>query len=272
MSVVAFGSLGHSPGTTTSVLALALAWPRPAIVVEADLSSTSSVLAGRFRGSRDHTVGLAVLAMAELEGRLAPHMLWEQSVPLGPEPDAQRVVPGFTTLGAAAGAGGFWSTLGQVLVSLEASGTDAFVDLGRITLNDPRMPLVETADAMVLTCGATLPDVAAVVDRVNSHSSALESVRSRLDLVGKSDVLVTLLIERARENYSAAEVQRATGPRVLGTLPWAPDAAAAYSLGAPTGRGRTTFERAVPSIVASLAGLLDEQRARLRGPAEASRR
>lgn len=272
MSVVVFGSLGHSPGTTTSVLALTLAWRRPVFMIEADLSSTSSVLAGRFRGAHDHTSGLGVLAMAELEGRLAPRMLWEQSIPLADGPDAHRVVPGFTTLGAAAGAGGFWSTLGQVLAALEASATDAFVDLGRITLNDPRMALVEVADAMVLTCGATLPDVAAVTDRVNSHSSALETVRSRLELVGRPDVLVTLLIDRAKENYTASEVQRATGPSVIGTLPWAPEAAAAFSLGAPGRRGRSAYERAVPGIVSALGGLLDEQRARLQGPAGVGRR
>ena len=50
MAVLAFASAKGAPGVTTSVLALAFAWHRPALIVEADMTGSSSVLSGFLRG------------------------------------------------------------------------------------------------------------------------------------------------------------------------------------------------------------------------------
>jgi len=63
MAVVAFASAKGAPGVTTSVLALAFAWHRPALVVEADMAGSSSVLSGFLRGGTDHSRGIVGLSI-----------------------------------------------------------------------------------------------------------------------------------------------------------------------------------------------------------------
>ena len=71
MAVIVLVSAAGSPGVTTSALALALGWPRPVVVVEADPTGGSAVLAGYFRGATAPAGGLLDLVWAERESRLA---------------------------------------------------------------------------------------------------------------------------------------------------------------------------------------------------------
>ena len=48
--VVALASASGSPGVTTTALGMALLWPRPVLLVEADPTGGSGLLAGYFRG------------------------------------------------------------------------------------------------------------------------------------------------------------------------------------------------------------------------------
>ena len=50
MALIVLTSASGSPGVTTSAVGLALTWPRPALLVEADPTGGSSVLAGYLRG------------------------------------------------------------------------------------------------------------------------------------------------------------------------------------------------------------------------------
>ena len=54
MAVVALASASGSPGVTTTALGLALLWPRPVLLVEADPTGGSGLLAGYFRGTREY--------------------------------------------------------------------------------------------------------------------------------------------------------------------------------------------------------------------------
>ena len=65
MAVIALGSAAGSPGVTTSALGLALTWPRPVLLIEADPTGGSAMLAGFFRGTTPHTAGLIDLAWAQ---------------------------------------------------------------------------------------------------------------------------------------------------------------------------------------------------------------
>lgn len=47
MAVITVTSANGAPGVTTTALALALAWPRPCLLVEADVAGGSSILAPR---------------------------------------------------------------------------------------------------------------------------------------------------------------------------------------------------------------------------------
>ena len=70
MAVIVLGSAAGSPGVTTSALGLALTWPRPVLLIEADPTGGSAMLAGFFRGTTAHTAGLIDLAWAQREGLL----------------------------------------------------------------------------------------------------------------------------------------------------------------------------------------------------------
>jgi hypothetical protein len=53
MAVIALASASGSPGVTTTALGLALLWPRPVLLIEADPTGGSGLLAGYFRGTRE---------------------------------------------------------------------------------------------------------------------------------------------------------------------------------------------------------------------------
>ena len=59
MSIILFTSLSGSPGVTTSAVAATVNWHRPAMLIEADTSKTSSIHPGYLRGEIDHSRGLS---------------------------------------------------------------------------------------------------------------------------------------------------------------------------------------------------------------------
>ena len=63
MAIVALVSASGSPGVTTTALGLALLWPRPVMLVEADPTGGSGLLAGYFRCTREYDSGLIELAL-----------------------------------------------------------------------------------------------------------------------------------------------------------------------------------------------------------------
>ena len=72
MAVIVLVSAAGSPGVTTTAVGLALTWPRPVLLVEADPTGGSAVLAGFFRGAhRTHrrVAGSGVGAAGGLVGR-----------------------------------------------------------------------------------------------------------------------------------------------------------------------------------------------------------
>ena len=267
MAVLTICSLGHSPGVTTTALALVLEWPRPCLLVEADPSVTSQVLAGRLRGTVPHVRGLGRIASAQLDGELTPMLVRDQTVPL----DHDRfLLPGFVGLGAARGADRLWGPLAQVLAALEADGLDVIVDLGRLTDGDARTVLALSADLVLVATGCSLPDVAATVAPIDPHRTALGALTASLAGVGHPDAALLVGIERAQENYSPAEIRRVTGRVMIGTLPFAPEAAAMYSTGTPTpARRAATYRRRIRELAASAGVRIAERRARL-APAPSS--
>lgn len=260
MAIITLGSLGHSPGTTTTAVALTSHWPRSAMLIEADPNTTSAVLAGRFRGQIPHRIGLTNLSSAATHSELDPALLWANSIELAPD---RRIVPGFSSLGAARGAESFWAELLPVLTPLDAAGTDIIVDLGRFDADDARSPLVAAAQLVVVTSGTALPDIAATTAPTTGRNSRLRDLTTFLADVGHTDVVRLALIERAGENYAASEIRRVAGVPIVGSLPYSPEGAATYSLGASGSRRgrRAAYERAVATLVeASQRAVTDHDR------------
>ena len=269
MALLTLSSLGHSPGTSTTAVAMALRWPRAALLIEADTSRTSAVLAGRFRGQIPHRMGLTTLASAALHNELSPALVWANSLELTTD---RRVVPGFSTMGAARGAAAFWSELTNVATGLEADDTDVLIDLGRCDATDPRIRLLVSAQLKLLVTGTTLPDIAATTAPVDGRTTRLDELTALMRDTAHPDALRLVLVERAHENYSAAEIRRVTRVPVLGALPFAPEHAAHVSLGRPQRRrgDAHAYDRSIDQLVAGAMQLLDTQRARIGLPPAAA--
>lgn len=231
MAVVVLVSAAGSPGVTTSAVGLALTWPRPVVLVEADPTGGSAVLAGYFRGSTAPAGGLLDLAWADREGRLA-----EALAPLLlPVPgSAVRFLPGVRSHGQGRSLAGLWPPLSGVLHGLEALGQDVIVDGGRLGLEGWPEPLVSGADVTLLTVRSDLVSLAAA-------RSWADTLRGSAEVVGSSAGLGLLLVGQGRP-YRGREIAAVLQLPVTATLAWDEGAAAVFARGAAPPR---RFERSL---------------------------
>lgn len=251
MALFTLVSASGSPGVTTTAVGLALTWPRPVVLVEADPTGSSGILAGFFRGVKDH-VGLVDLVMAHRSGLLAealPRMVME--VP-GTE---VSILVGSKSHEQAGGLARLWEPLVGVLRDIAADGQDVIVDAGRMGLAGWPAPLVSHADVTVLAARSSLPALVAARSWASSLAAdVLPGHAAGVALVG------------AGRPYQPREVLRTLGLPVLGAVTWDPRRAAVYSEGAdrPMPRfggpvsARRAFERS--AYVTSLRTLGDSMR------------
>lgn len=156
MAVIALCSASGSPGVTTTTLGLAVAWPRPVLVVEADPTGGSAILAGYLRGHTEpgpDLVGLmlAPTGMADALPRVV------RAIPNTPV----KYVAGTRTHQQAAALRDHWANLATVLSNLEDTGQDVLVDAGRLGLVGSPEPLLVAADVTVLVVRTDLPAISA---------------------------------------------------------------------------------------------------------------
>lgn len=210
---ITFTSAAGSPGVTTTVVGLMLSWPRPVIVVEADPSGGSQMLAGYFRGLAQPGLSELVLAHrqrqldAELESRLY-HVAGSSA----------SLLAGIRSPLQASTVVGIWDELLISLRGLEAAqGVDVLIDAGRLGLVGSPEPLIAEADVTVLVTGSGLPQLAAV--------------RSWLPWLNRGGARLRLALVEPGRPYQAGEVERDLGVAVAGTLPWIPRTARAWSHG-----------------------------------------
>ena len=218
MAVVTLTSASGSPGVTTTALALASTWPRPMLLVEADPTGGSGILAGWWRGTRNHP-GLVDLVTAYRSGRLA-ETLPQLTLPIK-NTDASVLV-GSKSHEQAVGLARLWDPLTRVLADMGSRGQDILVDAGRLGLGGSPNPLVSGADLTLLVTRSSLPALAAA--RSWAHTL-------REDVLPGHDVGV--LLAGAGKPYHASEVSRTLGLRVVGEISWDPSHAAVFAEGAP---------------------------------------
>jgi hypothetical protein len=254
MAVVAFASAKGAPGVTTTVLALAVAWHRPALVVEADMAGSSSVLSGFLRGSTDHSRGLVGLSVSARQHGFTDHGLWEQCLRLW---DERYLLPGIADPAQAAALTSAWAPLALVLADLEAAGVDVLVDAGRLGTAYAPMPLLRAADCVVLVTGTRLPDVYAVSRRV-------PGLRADLAAHGDAAGLRALTVGEGRP-YTNREIETSLGITVLGSIAWDPLSADVYSVGATPGRRfeSSPLARTAAATASTISGLVRDVRSRL---------
>ncbi|WP_298324538.1 hypothetical protein [Haloactinopolyspora sp.] len=255
MAIVALTSARGAPGVTTSALAMAMLWPRPVVLVEADVAGSSSILAGYLRGSVPPDRGLVSLAVAHRRGVLAERF-FDQTVRL--IEDRVRLVPGLVNAQQATSMDRLWSPLSMVLASLERTGTDVIVDAGRLGMLHAPMPLIRSADAVLLVTRTSLPAVSAARARI-------ESLRTDLVELGQGDDTLSVLLVGEGQPYRAREIHASLRTPVLTSMAWDQAAADSLSHGAPYGRrfAAAPLFRSTRVVVGAVHELIDRHRARL---------
>ena len=249
MALVVVFSAGGSPGVSTTALALAFAWHRPVLLVDADPSGASAVFAGYLRGTQVPGGGLIRLALAQRDGELAEALPHETLV-LDPPPHLQ---PPGTSTAAAAGSAWFlagirdhrqapsvvalWEPLAEQLRAMEQQGQDVIVDAGRLGLAGSPRELILRADLALLVTRTSLPALAAA-------RSYADMLREEFAALGGGHRLGILAVdERHRwpiqvdgiphvRPYTPRQIGKALQLPVVTTLPWAAGAAEVYSHGA----------------------------------------
>jgi cellulose biosynthesis protein BcsQ len=250
MSLLAIAAGKGSPGVTTTAMALAAVWPRPAILADCDPAGGDVALRlrrpdGRFLARDRGVVGLAAAARVgrghlDVEGQL------------------QQVVGGLSVLVGADSAsqaqaiGALWPAVAQALAE---APEDVVADCGRIMPGASTDHVLRRADLVLLVTRSS-PEAVAHLRHAFDHLNDLCGVGSDGDRV--PDIGVVVIGDAHRQPLR--EVRRALALSgsvdcVLGRLAF--DAAAAEGLaGMPT---RGLDRSALVTTARELAGLADQQ-------------
>lgn len=254
MAVVTLFSASGAPGVTVSALGLALTWQRHVMLVDADASGSSAVLAGYLQGQTAHDRGLLDLAVANRVGNLGAAIA---TVSMTLPGSNVEFVPGIRSFQQAASVAPLWEPLSGVLRSLEPRGIDVIVDAGRIGLEKAPLPVVRGSDLALLVVRSDLPAVAGARSRAHD-------LYEQFHAMGAAHQLGILLVGPGRP-YSTREIRSVLGLPVVAELPWDPESANVYYAGA---RPRKSFasgplNRALRTAVSSSQALISSNRQRL---------
>jgi hypothetical protein len=242
MAVICLASASGSPGVTTTSVGLAFCWPRPVLLVEADPTGGSGILAGFLKGTTPYDAGLLELALSPLG---VTEALRDVVHPLSPN---VFLVAGTRTHTQAPALRDAWAPLATALADLDANGQDVIVDAGRLGLTGSPQPLLESADLTLLMTRATLPAISAA----RSWAEAVRQPATGWRHPG------LLLVAEGRP-YRDSEVSKVLGMPVVADLPDDPESAAVYHRGAAPPRHFETgpyvrgLQAATQSIQAQVA-------------------
>ena len=226
MALIVLTSANGSPGVTTSALGLALAWPRPSVLVDADPTGALAIPAGYFRGSQLPTdLTLVDLAMSHRQGSLVEDL----PAMLMPIPDSQvQFLCGPRRHNQARALDGLWEPLAGAFKALERNGQDVIVDAGRLGLEGSPFKLLAAADLALLTTRSTLPALVAA-------ASWSQTLRDAFGRAGAESNLGALLIGQGMP-YGTKEAAKTLQMPVVSTLAWDQPSAEVLSLGSKASR------------------------------------
>jgi hypothetical protein len=226
MALIVLTSAAGSPGVTTTALGLALTWHRPVLLVEADPTGGSALLAGYFRGQTPPTQTVVDLVFAHRAGALVEAI---PSVSMQIPDTTVRMVAGTQSHAQARSLTPLWEPLGAALKQLDSAGQDVIVDAGRLGLAGAPEPLVYGADLCLLVIRTDLVALSAA-------RSWADTLRGGFEQQGAGCALALLTVGQGRP-YRAREVSKVLALPVLASLAWDQEAAAVLSHGAPSPRG-----------------------------------
>lgn len=225
MALIVLTSASGSPGVTATALGLALTWARPVLLVEADPTGGSSILAGYLRGRTAPTDSLIELALAHREGRLGEALA---QATIGIEGTEVSLLPGTRSHTQARALAPLWQPLTAVLKGLERTGQDVIVDAGRLGLAGWPEPLLYAADLCLITTRSDLVSL-------SGARSWAETLRAGFESVGGASSLGLLMVGQG-EPYGPREVRKVLQVPVTATVAWDEPAARVFAKGGPAPR------------------------------------
>lgn len=225
MGVYALTSISGSPGVTTTAVAWATISARPTILIEADLTGGSPILAGRYRSTTPHTTSLLALTMRPPHTTLT-EQLWTQAIPLPDATDAW-LVPAITDPAQAHALTHLGQPLAEVLAQLsDEAGFDIVIDAGRYRPANPLTPLLAHAHTIIMLTWSHLPGLHRTITALDRFRDDVNDPTGHRTAIG--------LLDPPTQGFNVAAAAKVTTPSpVLTQIPHLPAAAAAYSLGTP---------------------------------------
>lgn len=249
--ILALTSVTGAPGTTTTALALLFAWPRPVILLEADISRPSALLSGYYRGGTEGGWGLPALIRAAHADALTIETVMQQVRPLA---EGQLVIVGLESTGQAEGARHYWSSIAATLTAVANTGWDLIIDAGRFGPSCPA-PLLAAADLLAVVSGTRLPDVDALQDAAGTLTALFGDGGART---------VGALITRPGQPLPAPDTAHATGLPLLSTIAEDATAAAFLSSGeAYRDYDKSRLARSAAQTAAHMLAMVSAARERL---------
>lgn len=244
MAVVTLCSAAGSPGVSSTVIGLALAWTRPCVLLEADPTGSSAMLTGYMHQyAPTGVVSVFDLAVRYRQtGTILPLMDVTTLVP-----NTQiRLLSGPRTPAHAVAAADVWHPLMAELHQLHKAGIDVIIDLGRLGMAASPAPVLEGSDLVLLVTRSTLPALVPARHGADQLADA-GSGRAGLLLIGPG------------HPYSASDVAKQLKLPVITTLPDDPTTAEVFHLGAKPGSrfNRSPLYRALPPAVSAIQTQLD---------------
>lgn len=249
MAVVALASASGSPGVTTTALGMALLWPRPVLLVEADPTGGSGLLAGYFRGTTEYDAGMIELALTSTS---IGDALADVARPI--EGTQVSYVAGTRSHTQAGALRDLWPLLAEALADLESTGQDVIVDAGRLGLAGSPEALLDAADLALLVSRTTLPALSALRSWAESmQRPALDWHQAGVLLVGEG------------QPYSAREVSTVVNLPVVASLAEDPESAAVFFRGATPPRKFETgaLARSLHAAIAAIHSTITRRRTEL---------
>ncbi len=246
--LISIASVKGSPGVTSTALALAAMWPRPAVLLEADPSGGD--LAYRCKAAHGGPVaankGLLQLAAAVRGGLPGAGVVVDEAQLLA---CGVNLVQGVTRAGQARAFSALWPTIATACVDAEV---DVIADLGRLDRASAVMPLAEHSAHLLTVAAATLESVMHLREDVQDLMGALAQVAA----IPVCPVLVGPDARAGRDRADLDQVLDDAGMAVRPTasVPFDPKALARLEQGeSPSGRlGRTLLLRGAKALAASL--------------------
>jgi len=251
-------SAGHSPGVTGLGVALALTWPEPVLLVDANREPDQTVLAGHLQGVDPGGRGLGGLLQAHRERRSLGECLPSMTVPLHGEEGGRDFLPGFSHPGMVDLFGPVWPELAN---TLEAAGRTVLVDAGRITPSGLQPALVAASSGVAVVTGSRLVDLAALRLYLPLVVAAAGAERVGLVVVGPG------------RPYGSGEIGHRFGVDVWAKLAWQPAEAAVFAAGeaAPRRLMASSYVEDVRALGQTLNGRAAGRRLQLGTPRPSSR-